>query len=210
MKHDPSKTWIYHITDLANLQGIIRTGGLLSDAAMRDAGMPVTEIGYASIKWRRLKEYTVECCEGRFVGEFVPFYFAPRSPMLFTINKGNTGRPAGCQTTILHLVSSVHKAWGLSQPWAISDGNAGAAYTTFSNASNALDNVDWDAVRSLAWAGDRMHKKATEFLVQDSFPVDALVGIGTHNEEVAQQVEHILADNQLNLPVKVKKDWYFP
>lgn len=49
----------------------------------------------------------VDCCGGRFVGEFVPFYFCPRSPMLFTVNRGNTGRPLGCQRAIVHLVSTL-------------------------------------------------------------------------------------------------------
>ncbi|WP_081933887.1 DUF4433 domain-containing protein [Massilia sp. 9096] len=210
MTTDPAKTRIYHITDVANLQSIIDEGALLSDAAMRASGKDVTEIGYATIKWRRLNTYRVDCCEGRFVGEFVPFYFCPRSPMLFTINKGNTGRPPGCQTTILHLVSNVNRAWSLQQPWAISDGNAGAAYTTFSNATDALEHVAWEVVRSDAWSGDRMNKKATEFLIEKSFPVDSLLGIGVHNEKIAAQVNKILVKNNIDLRVIVKKDWYFP
>lgn len=48
-------------------------------------------------------------------------------PMLYTINRGNVpGRPAGCQRTILHLVSTVQAALNLDKPWALSDGNAGA------------------------------------------------------------------------------------
>ena len=210
MPIDPAKTLLYHITDVANLQSIFDEGSLLSDAAMRAAGKDVTEIGYATIKWRRLNSYSVDCCNGRFVGEFVPFYFCPRSPMLFTINKGNTGRPPGCQTSILHLVSDVGRAWSLNKAWAISDGNAGAAYTTFSNAKDVLDGVAWDVVRSDAWSGDRMHKKATEFLIEESYPIDLFFGIGVHNQQVADQVENILNRNNLNLQVKVKKEWYFP
>jgi hypothetical protein len=210
MPIDPSKTYIYHITDVANLQSIIDEGSLLSDAEMRAQGKDVTEIGYASIKWRRLSSYAVDCCQGKFVGEFVPFYFCPRSPMLFTINKGNTGRPPGCQTTILHLVSTVSSAWALNQPWAVSDGNAGAAYTTFSNGADALENVAWDIVRSNAWSGDKMHKKATEFLIERHFPVDKILGVGVYDAKIADQVEKILNKNKLDLRVLVKKDWYFP
>ena len=46
-----------------------------------------TVIGYTHIKERRMKQIRVACCGGRFVGEFVPFYYCPRSPMLFTTNK---------------------------------------------------------------------------------------------------------------------------
>lgn len=209
MKTDPKQTRIYHITDVSNLQGIIDEGGLHSDAAMRASGVAHTEIGYGTIKWRRLTQYTIGCCENRFVGEFVPFYFAPRSPMLYTINKGNTGRPPGCQTSILHLVSSVDIAWKLGQPWAISDGNAGAGYTTFSNGNDALDEVDWSAVRSDIWGGDKMHKKMTEFLIRDFFPVTAFIGIAAQNDKVAEEVTATLKVNNIQIPVKTIKTWYF-
>lgn len=41
----------------------------------------------SEIKRRRLEEIPVDCCSGRMVGEFVPFYFCPRSVMLFVIHK---------------------------------------------------------------------------------------------------------------------------
>jgi hypothetical protein len=126
---------------------------------MRKAHIGHTEIGYSHIKNRRLNEYQIACCGGRYVGEFVPFYFCPRSPMLCTINKGNAARPAGSQKSILHLVSTVQRGYDLGRAWAISDGNAGSAYTTFANDANALDRVNWEIVESWNWAGDRMHIK---------------------------------------------------
>src|SRR5688500_15149185 len=97
----PEQTQIYHITESDNLPGILAEGGLHSDTAMTLRNPKV--IGHTHIKERRMNEIRVGCCGGRFVGEFVLFYFCPRSPMLFTINKGNTGRPTGCQRTIIHL-----------------------------------------------------------------------------------------------------------
>jgi hypothetical protein len=68
--------------------------------------------------------------------------------MLFTINQGSTGRPAGCQTTIIHLVSNVAAAISLGQAWAISDGNAGAHHTDFDSNLSVLDGLDWPAIRA--------------------------------------------------------------
>ena len=145
---------IYHITDVENLPSILRDGGLHSDAVM--AQRNPTVIGYSHIKERRLTQITVPCCSNRFVGEFVPFYFCPRSPMLFTINQGNTGRPPGCQETIVHLVSSVGVAVGLGQAWAISDGNAGAFHTYFDSTLDALEGLDWPAIRARIGRAGRM------------------------------------------------------
>jgi hypothetical protein len=209
MPVDPTRTKIYHITDVSNLAGIIGSGGLFSDAQVRVANRNVTEIGYAHIKQRRLDEYKIPCCSGRAVGEFVPFYFCPRSPMLFTINKGSTGRPAGCQTNIVHLVSYVNRATALGRPWAISDGNAGAGYTNFSNENDALQKVDWSVVGSNSWGGDRLHIKMTEFLVADFFPAASFVEVGCHNSGVAAQVEQIMARLIPPLNVHVSPHWYY-
>lgn len=209
MPIDPAKQKIFHITDIENLEGILNAGGMYSDAEMRRMPIQHTEIGYSHIKNRRLTEYRIACCNNRYVGEFVPFYFCPRSPMLCTINKGNAGRPAGCQKTILHLVSTVQHGYELNRQWAISDGNAGSAYTTFANDANALARVNWKVVESWDWSGERMHVKATEFLVADFFPSSSLIGIGCQNEETASAVREILAEQEVKMQVKVFPNWYY-
>jgi hypothetical protein len=206
---DPAITRIYHITDLSNLDAILTNGELWSDARMRKGATPPTRIGYANIKERRLTRNRIPCCGNRFVGEFVPFYFCPRSPMLCAINNGLTGRIQGCQKTIVHLVSTVQKGYDLQRAWAISDGNAGACYTTFSNDRGALDGVNWEVVQSWDWKGDRMHAKATEFLIADRFPVSALTGIGCYDAHAAAAVKTILAEHGVDLPVAVCQKWYY-
>jgi len=123
LSRDFTKTYLYHITDVSNIPSIVANGGLLSDCAL--AGVAHQVIGYPNIKERRMTQYRVPCCGNRFVGEFVPFYFCPRSPMLYTVNRGNTGRPPGCQTSIVHLVTTVRVAANQGRAFAISDGNAG-------------------------------------------------------------------------------------
>ena len=166
---------IYHITDLANLPGIMKGGGLHSDVRMAEHNPEV--IGYDHIKKRRAEEIQVSCCGGRFVGEFVPFYYCPRSPMLYTINKGNTGKAVGCQRTIVHLVSTVGAAIESASDWAISDGNAGAFHCLFSKEIAALEDLDWDAIRARSWQG-RTHQKMAELLIADFFPWQAITQIG--------------------------------
>lgn len=209
MAIDPSKTYIYHITDMANLPSIINEGGLYSDGVIRDRGLVTTEIGFSNIKQRRLNEYKVSCCGDRYVGEFVPFYFCPRSPMLYTINRGNTGAQPGCQKTILHLVSTVDKGMAANAVWAVSDGNAGAAYTEFSNDPTVLDTLNWEVIKSADWAGKRMHEKASEFLVADYFPLRDFIGIGCFDDTVAEEVRQLSAGISRVPQIKVRRHWYF-
>jgi hypothetical protein len=206
MALQPVQIPIYHITDVENLPDILNDGGLHSDAVM--AQRNPTMIGYNHIKQRRLTEIRVPCCNSRFVGEFVPFYFCPRSPMLYTINKGNTGRPPGCQATILHLVSNLDSAIALGRAWAISDGNAGAFHTSFDATLNALNGLDWPAIRASNWQG-KTHEKSAEFLLEDFFPWTCIQQIGCYNSTVAQQVQTLIQNHSHQPSVDVKTGWYY-
>jgi len=206
MARDPEKVLIYHITDVANLQGILTDKGLWSDAVMVKRNPEI--IGYDHIKKRRLKEIPVPCCQWRYVGEFVPFYFCPRSPMLFTINIGKTGRPPGCQHTIVHLVSTMAAGIATGKAWAVSSGNAGAFHTTYSSNLEALDELDWPAIRAVQWQG-KQHQKSAEFLVADSFPWTAIQEIGCQNSATAGKVRAVIADAGHRPPVAIKTNWYY-
>ena len=129
--------------------------------------------------------------------------------MLFTINHGNiVGRPAGCQRTILHLVSTVQTALDLNKPWALSDVGAGAAYAQFFNDPEKLEGLNWDAIRATIWKG-RMHEKQAEFLVADAFPWSAILGIGCHNDAVASRVREIIQSSAHQPRVFTNTNWYY-
>ena len=58
------------------------------------------------------------------LADYVPFYFAPRSPMLYTIHGGNVAGYTEGQKPVVHLVSSVDAAVALGKPWCFTDGHA--------------------------------------------------------------------------------------
>ncbi|MGY5951263.1 type II toxin-antitoxin system toxin DNA ADP-ribosyl transferase DarT [Stenotrophomonas maltophilia] len=199
----------YHITDVSNLPSILSTGGLLSDARMQ--GAAVTVIGYSHIKERRLTVAQVDCFADRpFVGEFVPFYYCYRSVMLYTVNNGNVGRPAGCQNTIVHLVTNTDTLIAIGRQWAISDGNASASHTSFFSDVAALDQLNWNAINATYWSGQQ-HQKCAEFLVKDFVPWSAISHIGCYDANVAAQVEATLDSvSASHRPqVIVKREWYY-
>lgn len=206
MARDPKEILIYHITHIENLPSILKEGGLHSDVviAARDPKL----IGYTEIKRRRMDEIHVPCCGYHYVGEFVHFYFCPRSPMLFTINKGNTGHPPGCQKSIVHLVSTMEEGLATGRPWAISSGNAGAYHTTFAADLEALDALDWKAIRATQWPG-MQHQKMAEFLVRDFFPWTSIKQIGCFNSVVAMTVAEMLNHQKYKPPVEAKNSWYY-
>ena len=207
MPHKSPTTAIYHITDLANLPAILAAGGLFSDAAI--GALPHQVLGYSHIKARRLSEYRVPCCGNRFVGQFVPFYFCPRSPMLFTVNKGSVpGRQAGCQRDIVHLVSNVQSGINLGRDWAISDGNAGAGYTSFYGDLSGLEQLDWNAIRARDWRGVT-HQKMAEFLIEHSVPWNLFTEIACYDQRAFQMVSNLLMTAVYRPTVTIKPEWYY-
>ena len=120
---------IYHITHISNLANIITAGELWSDRRMQQENMK-TVIGFGHIKRRRLTEIKVSCHPETMVGDYVPFYFCPRSVMLYVIYRGNNSELEykDGQQRIVHLVATVQAAVDVAGDgrWAYSDGNAGA------------------------------------------------------------------------------------
>lgn len=80
------KPKIYHIVHVDRLPQILSDDGLLSDAIVteKDLGDPI--IGMSRIKKRRLNELTFSSYPDLRVGQCVPFYFCPRSVMLYMIH----------------------------------------------------------------------------------------------------------------------------
>ncbi len=85
----PLEPRIYHIVHIDRLPSILATGGLVSDATMAQAATPHVSIGYEHIKRRRRTQLRLDSHPELFVGECVPFYFAPRSVMLYAIHRRN-------------------------------------------------------------------------------------------------------------------------
>ena len=206
-------TPIYHITHVGNLPGIIAAGCLWSDRRVLQQGVN-TAIGFDHIKRRRLEEMEVDCHQGTMVGDYVPFYFCPRSVMLYVIDRrGNELQYRGGQHDIVHLVSTVEAAvqGARSRRWAYSDGNAGARYTKFyADLSRMSDIIDWDAVASVSWAEPAVkNRKQAEFLVHDHFPWTAFREIGVIDGSVERGVRAALSSASHRPSVQVHRDWYY-
>ena len=101
---EPARPKIYHIVHVDRLPSIVADGNLWCDAIVAHRGASGTMIGISKIKQRRrtksLPSYPELC-----VGDCVPFYFCPRSVMLFPIFTRNNPDLTykGGQEPIIHL-----------------------------------------------------------------------------------------------------------
>lgn len=211
----PDRPSIYHITHVDNLRSIAMDG-LSSDAEMVARGGPAATVGMSEIKRRRLLELPVKCHPGDYVGEYVPFFFCPRSIMLYILHMAN--HPSldyhGGQEPIIHLEGDLHEAvaWAESEErrWAFALSNAGAAYTEFRKGLDRLDDLDWAAIESRDFREVRVKEgKQAEFLIRDVYPWRLVRSVGVHSEEIKQAVLAALEPAEHQPPVNVRPDWYY-
>jgi hypothetical protein len=215
MTDPPDPTRIYHITHINNLPSILEDGGLLSDAEMIARGGPERVIGMSEIKQNRMR-FPVKCHDGDTVGEYVPFYFCPRSIMLYLLYMANhpgLSYRSG-QGPILHLeadlASTVDWANESSSRWAFSLTNAGAAYALFRNDLAKLDEIDWTAVGATDFRDAKVKEgKQAEFLIKRFCPWSLIQRVGVRSEKVQRQVLAALEEVDHQPLVDVLPAWYF-
>jgi hypothetical protein len=173
------------------------------------------QIGMANIKERRLS-LPVPCHPGDHVGDYVPFYFGPRSIMLFVIHCANhpglTYR--GGQDPIVHLEADLHAAlaWSRSvgRRWAFSLSNAGANYAEFRCDEAQLDEINWSAVAAVDFRDQTIKEsKQSEFLMHGKFPWHLVSRIGVRTRPTAVRALAALDDTGHRPAVVVQRDWYY-
>ena len=209
----PNQPKIYHIVHMDRLPHIIAVGHLYSDAHMQAQQGMGTTIGMSSIKARRLT-LGLSSHPGLHVGDCVPFYFCPRSVMLYVISCQNHPELAyhDGQEPIIHREVDLHtvlkRARKEKKRWAFTTSNAGARYFEDYCTIDALDNIDWEAVEARDWRTCKEEKQA-EFLVERSFPWDLVEHIGVKSKIVQQQVNEMLLQAVHRPPVDVQTRWYY-
>lgn len=212
----PAQPKIYHITHVDNLPGIIAGDGLVSDATMIARGGPAAAIGMSGIKMRRVEELEVGCLPGTKVGHFVPFYFCPRSVMLFVLHRANHPELTyrGGQDPIVHLEADLHQViqWADEQgrPWAFSLSNAGAAYATFWNRVEHLNQLNWPAIAATDFRqADIKEGKQAEFLVLGDFPWGLITRIGVRSADIQSRVRRAVHAAPYRPQVELEPSWYY-
>jgi ssDNA thymidine ADP-ribosyltransferase, DarT len=188
-------TPIYHITHIRNLESILRSRGLIATSRLQQQQIDYQDIAHRSIQDRRAI-IQVPCAAGGFLHDYIPCYFAPRSPMLYTINKGNVEGYTEGQKPVIYLVSEA-EIIAAHLLFAFTDGHAVIGYTDFYDDLQALDVIDWEIMQEKYWNNtlddsDRKRRRQAEFLIHEFCPWTLITEIGVINNTMGFQVQEIL------------------
>lgn len=200
---------IYHITHVSNLPGIIASGGLICDRTAQDLNL--VDIGHDHIKGRRLRK-PVLVGPGGTVGDYVPFYFAPLSPMLYAIFKNQVAGYTAGQQPVIYLCSSTEAVHAANCRWVFTEGHAVMDYTDFFDDFKDLGKIDWPLMRARYWFDsdtypDRKRRRQAEFLVHQFLPWNLVTKIVVYDAANAKVVANILKGQPP--PVEIERGWYY-
>jgi ssDNA thymidine ADP-ribosyltransferase, DarT len=214
MTLDEIRVGVAHFTHVRHLPTIIQSG-IFSDSKARASGLLTTDVGDHEVK-RRRSERIVPVYPGGTVSEYVPFYFASRSPMLYKIWKGEVRTYTEGQDPLVYLVTSLRRLTNAGLTIVITDGNAANEPTKFaSGVAQVNELLDRDVLDARIWKdtpedGDRMRRRMAECLVKDHVPFEAIERIVVINEILRTSVKATLRVAGTTVPVEVKPHWYYP
>lgn len=221
----PNQPKIYHILHVDRLASVIADGFLWSDAEVLRRRADGTTIGMSRIKERRLNELNLRSHPDLRIGQCAPFYFCPRSVMLYLIHcKNEELAYKGGQGQIIHLEAGLQMAldWATqnNKRWAFTLSNAGAYYFEDHSIIGKLNEINWDAVQARKWSGNGVpgsvkEGKQAEFLVERGFPWHLIERIGYLNRSISPTCEVLASitdalNGAAHRPIVEKcNDWYY-
>ena len=209
----PAEPKIYHIVHVDRLSSIVANDFLWCDAEIERLDIPGTVIGVSSIKERR-RERLLHTRPGLRVGDCVPFYFCPRSVMLYMISRRNHIDLSyrGGQDPIIHLEADLRHTtvWAENNNlrWAFTTSNAGARYFQDYCDLDDLREINWAAMNEQYWQSCKEDRQA-EFLLENRFPWYLIERVGVSSRETYRQVNTALQATAHKPQIEVLPDWYY-
>lgn len=208
----PSDPYLFHITHISNLEGIIQNKGLLS----RNRAKNFIDSSHLDVQEKRLVIDKIPTGFSQSLHDYVPFYFAPLSPMLCAIH--NHKVPNRVQEEMIYLVSKVSKVEQNNLPFIFSDGHPiTKGLSDFFQDINSLTEIDWELMKAKYWKdteedGDRKRRRQAEFLLVNSCPFEIISSICVKDQTKLEYIEEIFtktAPNSYKPQIRITNEWYY-
>lgn len=205
---DLNKVYLFRMTHIDNIPHILQNG--ITHLESANANPTFVPIGDKSLISTR-NDFRLQ--NGRRLGEYIPFYFGVRTPMLFVVQKGYNMVASSPAENIVYCVSSVQKIIDLKLDFVFTDGHAVDGFST-QYTVNDIQNIDtildMNAINAKYWNDendlDRKRRKEAEFLVLGDIAHNAILGYLTFNQKAKDKLISFGVDAG---QVKIKSDFYF-
>ncbi len=202
----PDNIWLYRMVHWENVEHILNHGMCCREHENADPNY--VNIGHKQLISDR-HEHPIPLRGAGNLGEYVPFYFAGHSPMLFLIKDGLGGVEKTPQNDIVFIASKFEIIEQEGLEYCFTDMNAKLTIADFFNLKSDFDKLKWNYIKSKRWntTTEHLHRKdykQAEFLIRNHVPVNCIHGIAVFSKERRTYFQS-LVDN-LELPIKVIAD----
>lgn len=181
---DLSEIYLYRMTHIANVPHMLLHG--ITHRTSANANPNFTPIGDPSLISTR-DRFLLD--NGRTLGEYVPFYFGTRMPMLYVIQRGFNGVPVTPAPDIVYCVTSVQNVIDTNQDFVYTNGHAVDSLSTQFETQDVADidnQLDFKAVKVKNWKSptdlDLKRRMQAEFLLSGDLPFASVVSFVVKNE----------------------------
>jgi len=205
---DLTKIYLYRITHIGNIPHIIDYGITHINSTNSDKEyISIGDTGLINKRNGKILE------NGLFLGEYIPFYFGVRMPMLFIIQNAFNDVPLINPENIVYCITSVAKVVEQNLDFIFTDGHAIQSITSYcfdKDISKIKSFIDFKAVKARYWNDpndeDLKRKKEAEFLIKNDIPFSCILGFAVYNENAKQKLlEYGILENR----IVIKRDYYF-
>lgn len=205
---DLSKTYLFRMTHIENIPHILQHG--ITHPSSRNANPDFVPIGDRTLITTR-NDFLLN--NGKRLGDYIPFYFGVRTPMLYVIQNGfNMVTPTPVEN-IVYCISSVQKIIEHKLDFVFTNGHAIDSFTTQYTSVDIvnIDNIiDKKAVMAKYWRDendlDLKRRKEAEFLVLGDIPTEGVLGFLVYNQDARNRMIGFGADTA---KVEIKSSFYF-
>ena len=205
---DLNKIYLFRMTHIENIPHILENG--ITHSTSTNANPDFVSIGDGSLITTR---NNILLANNKRLGEYIPFYFGARTPMLYVVQKGFNMVAPTLPDKIVYCISSVQKIIDLQLDFIFTDGHAVDSFTTQYNASDIqnINNIlDKNAIDAKYWTDendlDKKRRKEAEFLVLGDIPLEAVLYYVTYNENAKNVIINLGADAA---KIGVRPEFYF-
>lgn len=205
---DLSKTYLFRMTHIENIPHILQHG--ITHPSSCNANLEFVPIGDRTLIATR-NDFLLN--NGRRLGDYIPFYFGVRTPMLYVVQNGfNTVTPTPAEN-IVYCVSSVQKIIENHLDFVFTNGHAVDSFSTQYTPKDIIDIdniIDRKAVMAKYWRDendlDLKRRKEAEFLVLGDIAFEGLLGFLVYNQNALTRMIEFGVDTE---KVHIKSDFYF-
>ena len=191
--------YAFRITHIDNIPHILKNGLVRADSPLHDENyVPIGDPQIIGLRGDiEVKEYRI--------GDYIPFYLGPRSPMLYVIQHGYNGVQRVEPEKIVYCVIRLDDLINNNIDCIFTDGHAVSFLTSFysrDKLSSINETVKFDDVYSSQWNSeedlDLKRRKEAELLIKNDLPVQFLRGFVVYNNKAKDfLIEKGVADNMI-------------